>query len=148
MKKKSAFWMITGIVCAAVLFFGIQQLQFVSNKNLGGGALKTVSRVTIPTAQTAGSSVSRVPTQKSPTANTPQSYALSDLASHNNASSCWMAINGNVYDVTSFISSHPGGSSILNGCGGDATGLFASIGGHRGGTAQSELARSLIGTLR
>lgn len=35
-----------------------------------------------------------------------------------------MAIEGKVYDVTSYVSRHPGGKAILNGCGKDATVLF------------------------
>jgi cytochrome b involved in lipid metabolism len=35
-----------------------------------------------------------------------------------------MAIEGNVYDATKFIPSHPGDKAILNGCGKDATVLF------------------------
>lgn len=51
-------------------------------------------------------------------------YTLADVAKHANESSCWMAIEGKVYDVTSFIGKHPGGKAIMNGCGKDATILF------------------------
>lgn len=54
-------------------------------------------------------------------------YTASDVSAHNSATSCWMIINGKVYDVTNFISSHPGGASILSGCGTNATAMFASI---------------------
>lgn len=64
---------------------------------------------------------------KAPPAGTTQetkSYFLSEIATHNTATDCWMAIEGKVYNVTSFVGSHPGGEAILNGCGKDATALF------------------------
>lgn len=50
--------------------------------------------------------------------------SLGELAQHNSADDCWMAIEGLVYDVTSYVSSHPGEEQILLGCGKDATSLF------------------------
>ncbi len=62
-----------------------------------------------------------VPTPSVPT------YTLSDVAAHNKSNDCWMVVNNKVYNATSYISSHPGGSAILQGCGKDATSMFASI---------------------
>ncbi len=31
-----------------------------------------------------------------------------ELSRHNNASDCWVAIKGKVYDVTAFLYEHPG----------------------------------------
>lgn len=50
---------------------------------------------------------------------------MDELANHNSAEDCWLLIDGNVYDVTEFIVSHPGGEAILKGCGIDATELFS-----------------------
>ncbi|KAF2165337.1 hypothetical protein M409DRAFT_67202 [Zasmidium cellare ATCC 36951] len=45
-----------------------------------------------------------------------------ELASHNTRDSCWIAIKGTIWDVTSFIDQHPGGASlILKVAGQDAT---------------------------
>lgn len=49
---------------------------------------------------------------------------LAEIAEHDSAESCWMAIEGKVYDVTPAIGEHPGGEAILQGCGTDATALF------------------------
>jgi cytochrome b involved in lipid metabolism len=59
-----------------------------------------------------------------------KSISMSELSGHSSRESCWLAIDGSVYDVTSFISNHPGGDRILSGCGKDATALFSSIQGH------------------
>ncbi len=52
------------------------------------------------------------------------SYTLADVARHATQFDCWMAIEGKVYDVTSYVGKHPGGKAILRGCGKDATVLF------------------------
>ena len=57
-------------------------------------------------------------------------YTLTNIAGHATQTDCWMAIEGKVYNVTSFISDHPGGERILEGCGKDATALFQSVQKH------------------
>lgn len=66
------------------------------------------------------------PAVKKATTTTVKSYTAAEVATHKDASSCWLIISGKVYDVTRFIPSHPGGREILNGCGKDATAMFAS----------------------
>lgn len=45
-----------------------------------------------------------------------------ELASHNTRDSCWIAIKGTIWDVTTFVDQHPGGASlILKVAGKDAT---------------------------
>jgi predicted heme/steroid binding protein len=51
-------------------------------------------------------------------------FTLAEVAKHNSEDSCWMAIGGKVYDVTTFIAAHPGGDIIMEGAGIDATELF------------------------
>jgi len=52
-------------------------------------------------------------------------YTLKQVAVHDNAASCWSAIDGFVYDLTRWISSHPGGAArILSLCGIDGTAKF------------------------
>ena len=52
-------------------------------------------------------------------------YTLADVAKHADATSCWSTINGGVYDLTSWISQHPGGEgNILMICGKDGTDAF------------------------
>ena len=51
----------------------------------------------------------------------------SEIAQHSTRDSCWLLISGKVYDVTSFIADHPGGSrDILKNCGKDATNDYAT----------------------
>lgn len=70
-------------------------------------------------------------------------FTLAEISPHSTEDSCWLAINGNVYDVTEFIASHPGGKALLEGCGTDATQLYETrpMGS---GTPHSSKARSLL----
>ena len=77
----------------------------------------------------------------------PAGYTFADVQANDSASSCWSVINGNVYDLTGWINSHPGGSSrILNLCGTDGS---SSFNGRHGGqsNAESTLAGYLLGPL-
>ncbi|KAF9433994.1 fatty acid alpha-hydroxylase [Entomortierella beljakovae] len=44
---------------------------------------------------------------------TAKSFSLAQVQEHNNADSCWVIHNNNVYDVTSFIMDHPGGEEFI-----------------------------------
>ncbi|KAK4055383.1 Osmotic growth protein [Microbotryomycetes sp. JL221] len=52
-------------------------------------------------------------------------YTLDDVAKHNTKEDCWVAVNGEVLDVTNFLADHPGGAkAILLYAGKDATEEF------------------------
>ena len=72
--------------------------------------------------------------------------ALDEISLHNSKDSCWTTINGGVYDVTKFISSHKGGDKILNACGKDATDLFT--GKSEFGRVHSKVAVKLLGSMK
>jgi len=79
-----------------------------------------------------------------PTASaTPAGYTLEQVKANNTAQKCWSAINGQVYDLTTWISSHPGGAGAITSlCGTDGTSAF--INQHKG---QSQPASRLSGYL-
>lgn len=83
---------------------------------------------------------------------TDKQYTLSELAGHKKASDCWIAISGNVYDVTNYLDYHPGGSDmILMVCGQDATQAYNTQGGRGRGhssSAKAQLANYKIGVLK
>lgn len=68
---------------------------------------------------------------------------METVAAHASAEDCWMVINNNVYKVTDFVASHPGGKFIIEGCGKDATQLFETrpMGS---GTPHSDNARNIM----
>jgi len=77
----------------------------------------------------------------------PAPLTLETVAQNNSEESCWSVINGSVYDLTEWISQHPGGASrILGLCGTDGTSAFQ--GQHGGSTnPESTLERFLLGGL-
>jgi hypothetical protein len=55
-------------------------------------------------------------------------YTIADVAEHTEKDDCWVVIRGKVYDVSSWLASHPGGPSILlKLAGGDATDMFTAV---------------------
>jgi cytochrome b involved in lipid metabolism len=53
---------------------------------------------------------------------------LKEVAKHNKKEDAWIALFGNVYDVTKWINIHPGGDVIMYGVGKDATNMFVGVG--------------------
>ena len=51
-------------------------------------------------------------------------YTLEEVAQHNSELDCWTVVNGKVYNIAPFISSHPGGKKILKAAGIDGTEIF------------------------
>lgn len=72
-----------------------------------------------------------------------ESYNLDEVAKHNTETDCWTAISGTVYDITPFIALGEHGPAIVNGCGIDATEMFAK---HSDGS-RSKLGEYHIGGL-
>lgn len=80
-----------------------------------------------------------------------------EVAQHDSSSDCWTIINGDVYDLTSYVSEHPGGDEIERACGIDGTTLFerretesgetVGSGTPHSSTAESQLRNLQIGTL-
>lgn len=52
--------------------------------------------------------------------------AADEVAKHNTAQDCWTIIHDQVFDITKAIGSHPGGETIIAGCGKNATEMFES----------------------
>ncbi len=76
-----------------------------------------------------------------------QTITAAQIVGHNGRASCWSSINGNVYDLTSWIPQHPGGEqAILQLCGTDGSAKFN--GQHGGSPRQAAiLAGFKIGSL-
>jgi cytochrome b involved in lipid metabolism len=70
------------------------------------------------------------------------------VAANNSPSKCWTIIGNKVYDVTAFISKHPGGKSRIEGlCGIDGTSRFRGQHGSSGGP-NMQLDNYYIGDLK
>lgn len=90
-----------------------------------------------------------------PAASADTTYTLADVQKHATATDCWSAVNGSVYNLTTWIPRHEGGAAVIKAmCGLDASVAFnAQHGAGRGGDDDDEsepaqaLARYRIGTL-
>jgi cytochrome b involved in lipid metabolism len=73
-----------------------------------------------------------------------QVYTLDQVAKHSTESDCWVVVNGQVLDVTSFLGEHPGGKdAILMFAGKDATEEFNML--HKPDTVETHAPRVIIG---
>ena len=53
--------------------------------------------------------------------------STSEVKKHNTKSDCWSIVNGNVYNLTSYVQKHPGGTAVIaNICGKDGTSSFTN----------------------
>jgi cytochrome b involved in lipid metabolism len=87
-----------------------------------------------------------------------ESYTEEEVAQHTSGDDCWTIIGDSVYDITSYIPRHPGGSEILLACGVDGSSLFnqrqdekgnaIGSGTPHGSNAADQLAKLLIGSLQ
>jgi cytochrome b involved in lipid metabolism len=75
-------------------------------------------------------------------------YTMADVKKANTRAKCWSAIDGNVYDLTAWISAHPGGASAITFlCGIDGSNAFKAQ--HEGqGKPSLRLSQYLLGPLK
>lgn len=94
---------LTSIIIGLILLIGIGGFVYTNKKSAYQPAENTTSQTDTKIA----------------------GFTLEQITAHKDASSCWTAINGSVYDLTSWILKHPGGSeAILWLCGKDGTEAF------------------------
>jgi cytochrome b involved in lipid metabolism len=75
-------------------------------------------------------------------------YTLAQVSVHNSSTDCWSAINGGVYNLTTWIGGHPGGAQAIQSiCGKDGSNAFN---GQHGGDGKPEnvLTKFKIGDLK
>lgn len=126
---------VSAIIAGSVLIGG-----FLSSED-------TKTTNTSSSTQTTNSDTSATPQSQ---ANPGQTYTLDQVAEKSNPDDCWIIISGNVYNVTDYLTQHPGGADrITPFCGKDATQAFATRGGDgsHSSTAQSIKDNYLIGSV-
>jgi hypothetical protein len=83
------------------------------------------STPTVVVTPTPTTTVTATPTPTPTPTPTIAGYTMAQVKANNSAKSCWTSIDGFVYNLTSWISSHPGGAgAILFLCGTDGTNAF------------------------
>lgn len=104
---------IFGVVVTAILTAGLVFYQNnKSNNQVSGSQVGSLAQNTIDQLTTTGKSLV---------------LNRGEVSKHNKQSDCWMIINGNVYNITSFFGSHPGGNATMVAtCGTDATDAYVT----------------------
>ena len=120
----------------------------VGDRETQGEVLRGAAPTPTPTpSATASKPAPQASSSPTPEVTTQSAYTMAKVKENNSAANCWTVVSGNVYDLTQWIKSHPGGSSaILSLCGTDGTASFRAQ--HRGaGRPESTLAGYLLAPL-
>jgi cytochrome b involved in lipid metabolism len=66
-----------------------------------------------------------------------------EVQKHASGQDCWSVINGQVYDLTSYVNDHPGGAALISAiCGKDGSSAFA--GQHAGATKPANILAAFV----
>jgi len=86
-------------------------------------------------------------TATSSTNGAPIILTAQEVALHSTSQDCWSLVNGSVYNLTSYVNSHPGGTANIQSiCGKDGSSAFKAQHGTQG-TPNNVLSNLLIGKL-
>ena len=150
-RPRTAASTVVGLLAAAmaVIVTGVTVVVGHTGAQAAWGNVTAAARPAVSASASPPSPKVKASRSPSPTASgtTTGAYSMSAVAQHASAASCWTAIDGQVYDLTDWVSRHPGGrQAILGTCGKDASAAFnAQHGGQ--GRAAAELKQFRIGTL-
>lgn len=134
LKKNAPIILIVVVAVIAIIFVlsGMNWDKKDSDKN-NSKTSTTMTSSTTSSMQTSNSNSSNT-SNTSMTSGSSKTYSEAEVAKNNSKSSCWVSYKGIVYDVTSYISKHPGGDDILKACGGSLEKYNSS---HKGGAFDS-----------
>lgn len=113
-----------------LLIVGVGESVLVQHKNAytqmisGESATSAYSTASTSPATSTPVKIPKVTGTEKPTEKA-SGISSTEVAGHSSRTSCWSIINGNVYDLTSWIPKHPGGEeAILKICGKDGSSKF------------------------
>ncbi len=146
LERDGKVWRNMGTMNKKMLGYGILAVIIVVAV-IGFGAMTYKSTPTYTPVYTPTPAPTSNSTTGTPATPDSKSFTMAQIQTHKDASSCWTTINGNVYDLSSWIKAHPGGQDpILSICGLDGSALFnEQHGGQR--RPESVLDGYIIGTL-
>lgn len=75
-------------------------------------------------------------------------YTVAAVASHNTSGNCWIIVSNNVYNISSYLSSHPAGAAFITPfCGCESTDAFKLSPHVHSASASSLLSKYYIGSI-
>jgi cytochrome b involved in lipid metabolism len=127
------FWAIVVAILTAGLIFYQNSKNIISNNSKNIFTMNS-SNNSLATGSTNDQNATSATNQSSQSL----SLSLSEIAKHSTPSDCWLLISNKVYNVSSFIAAHPGGSgTIIPNCGKDSTQAYNTKGGNSSHSANA-----------
>lgn len=122
LKKKNKFGFIVGYI-AVILAIAALVISYLAGHSGAKASwekrINPISQVTDPSKTTTNS----LPAENSG----PIELSMATVAQKNTPENCWAVVSSNVYNLSAYITAHPGGAAnITNLCGTDATAAFAN----------------------
>jgi cytochrome b involved in lipid metabolism len=75
-------------------------------------------------------------------------YTAADVSAHNTSGNCWIIVSNSVYNISSYLGSHPAGAAIITPfCGKESTNAFKYSPHVHSGSATNLLAKYYIGQI-
>lgn len=119
-KPKSIYKMITGILVVVVSLTAVTATVLAGHSGAESVWMGNLENVDMSVSIAVVPPLSDIPPVE-----TESIFSLSEVALHATTDDCWSVVNGNVYELTQWISGHPGGSSAIESmCGIDASTMF------------------------
>lgn len=138
-KFKDLFINIFGIISVVLAIASIVMTYLVGHSGAEASWKERIAPKKVTQENTTQNSTSE--------SNSPIVLNIEEVSKHNNPNDCWTVINNEVYNLTSYLKSHPGGEpNILRLCGIDGSSLFASQHGNEG-SPNRQLSNLVIGNL-
>ena len=141
---------IAGTSCAKVgttkTVIGVKYFCVKSGKKLIWNKGTVLKASPSPTTSKLASPTPAAITSASPQSSTIQ-LTTEEVSKHTSSDSCWSIVYGNVYDLTKWISKHPGGAAVIRAiCGKDGSSAFEGQHANQGKPAR-ELSAYYIGKI-
>lgn len=133
MKKSLGLIIAAVIIILAVIFWQVRTQTPPANEE-ATSTTPVQEQVESSADQTAGEN--SVADQSDPQPLIPEGLTVAQVAEHNSQTDCYAIVGEKVYNLTSWISQHPGGpDKIISLCGTDATAKFSQ---QHGSNAQAQ----------
>lgn len=147
----AAFLVLTVVVTTTGHYFNERQTGVAPPPTIAPPTA-TIAPPTATTTPSAPGVTTSAPQTTTPSSTAPiAAYSRAEIAAHSSSTSCWLLIDSRVYDVTSYLRRHPGGSrTITPWCGKESTVAFATEDGRgeHSTDAYRQLEDYFIGFLR
>ena len=119
----------------------------VGEREVPGEVIRGMQPTAKPTPTPTTVASTPTPTPTATASATQAGYTMADVKKANSRTKCWSAIDGNVYDLTAWISAHPGGASAITFlCGIDGSNAYRAQHGNQARPAMN-LTKYLLGPL-